>query len=75
MAGGGFTVVVGDAIPDCNRIDRSGIGFGVKIPAVVDVIGGDTAVENIPRSGGKFTGKTVGVFAVVRIKVVVRVTI
>lgn len=75
LAGGGFAVIMSDTVFEGNRADCAGVGFGVKVPTVVNVISGDTAVKNVARAGGELTGKTVGVFAVIGVEVVVRITV
>ena len=58
------SVAIGNAIFDYDRPDDSGAAFGIEIPAVIDVIVGDTAAENIAVTGCEFTGEPVRVFTV-----------
>jgi len=64
------TVVVRDTVLDQNRTDWPGVGFGKKIPAIIDVVVSDAAAEDIAWAGGELAGKSVGVFTVIGIKVV-----
>src|SRR6185503_11861933 len=60
----------GDAVLDGHRADGAGVGLGEEVPAVVDVVVGDAAAEDVPGAGGQLGREAVGVLAVVRVEVV-----
>lgn len=57
-------VAVGEGVLDGHRADGAGVGLGVEVPAVVDVVVGDVVPEDVPGAGGQLRGEAVGVLAV-----------
>ena len=58
------SVLVGDAVLEGHPADGACVGLGIKVPAVVDVVVGVTASEDVAFAGGQLGGKSVRIFTV-----------
>ena len=67
-------VAVSHTVLDHNRTDLSGSRLRIEIPAVIDVVMGDTSVESVALTTGKLCCKSIRIVPT-RITVIIRFTV